>query len=304
MSATASPTKWRTNCAGTPVEGGAGDHLGHHLEQGAGHHLTLGTGLEAALGDAVGQRPALGEVGGQELLAHAHHVADDVPGVHVRVDLGAAEVDVEAGEAVEHRRREGAQRPGEVLLVDRQVEGRVPARVLADQVADRRVHQADLLRRAQAGAARRRVEPAGAHDVDDHLRRLDDAALRVAVQPLAAGQHLHALAPRVAQRQRVRVQQQDHQRAEALEHVDAESQARRVGPRGQRAGLEVVAHVLRQRPRRQVVVLDQVAHQIVDRLHHRRPAGEQLGDHGVRGRVAGLPHGVEERIGPEGLRHQ
>ena len=218
-----------------------------------------------------------------------------------RVDHGDGAV---LGEAVEHGDGERAERPGEVLLVDRQAERRVPARVLAEQVADRRVHQAHLLGRAQPGPARVGVEPAGAHHVDHHLRRLDDAPARVAVQPVAARQHLHPAPRRVAQRQRVGVEQQDRQRAEALEQLGPRGQPRRVGPRRQQPGLKVVAHVLRQRPRRQVVVLDQVAHQVVDRLHHRRPAREQLGDDGVRRRVADVTHGVEVRVGPEVLRHQ
>ncbi len=132
---------------------------------------------------------------------------------------------------------------------------------------------------------------------------LDDPPLRVRLQPAGADQHLRALGGGVADRQRVGVEQEDHQRAVAMEHTLAELDARGVGPARQAGGEEVRARAGRQRGRRHVVVLDEVAHQHVDRAHDVVAAREQVEDHVVGLGVTARAQVVELLVGPAEVAH-
>ena len=77
-----------------------------------------------------------------------------------------------------------------------------------DQMADRRVHQAHLLRRPQPPALW--TEAARRHHVDNELRGFEETAIRPLREVGGAMQHLHALLRRVRRGQRIAAQQHHH----------------------------------------------------------------------------------------------
>ena len=102
------------------------------------------------------------------------------------------------------------QRAREIFLVDRHAEI-IPipgsSGVEQQELADRGVHQPDLLRRADAAAAR--PETARCHHVDHHLRGLEQTAVRPLRQVARPIQDLDAFARGVGAGQRVAAQDQD-----------------------------------------------------------------------------------------------
>jgi hypothetical protein len=227
-------------------------------------------------------------------------MADHFPGVQVALEFVGGQHVAEALKAVQADVGEREQRARQILLIDGQVEFGFPARVLANQAAYTGVHEAHFLRSAYAAAFG--AQAAGAHDVDHHLCRLDDAARGIGSEARGECEHLHAFAAGVAKGQRVTVQDGDHGRAVSPENALTGGDLGGVGPVGQAAsGGEVVDYGGGQRAGRQAVIFHQRPHQAVDGVH--LPGAKEGSDHGVGNRILGLTHGVQLRIVPAGCIH-
>src|SRR5258705_5823384 len=175
-----------------PLEGR--DHVRlHHVPQRGRHRTSLGRWLCLPPEDALAEHVGVRHRGRNQIVNDAEKRCDRLPGLQVGLLLLQRQFDLQLFESAQNDHREGDQRQGEILLVDRHAVllGPRMRHVVEEPMSNRGVHQAHLLRRPTPAPAG--IQATRRHYVDHHLRGLCDPAQGAAGEIARAIDHLHAL---------------------------------------------------------------------------------------------------------------
>jgi len=183
------------------VEGLAGHHPVVHLDEGLGQHRALGRGAELAPRDQRAELRRLRDRCRDDRPRDPEELADHPPRVAVVLSVLRVEIHAEPMQPGDDVVREREQREEHVLLAQRHAElVRRPAATVRDEVAQRRVQQANLLDRPDPATAL--FEAARSENKEDELRRLGGTVVEVVAHPAAEHERLDAFRRGVAPDQR------------------------------------------------------------------------------------------------------
>ena len=165
----------------------------------------------------------------------AEEVPDHPPVVDPRLRVLIAPRDAEPLRRLVDHDREGHERAGQVLLVDRRpADLGVPA-VVGDELPDRPVHQANPLRAPYATPVR--PEAPLVEHVEEELRGLEDALTHAVEERARVDEHAGAVRGAVRLRQRRAEEAEGDVDAVLREEPLRPPHLGRVGPRGELRGL-------------------------------------------------------------------